>query len=96
MQERLAARLQRGELRHEVVAVDVGDQRAHAEALVELLRRAGAARRIEAARIDHDPDAALHARDRDLLDLAEERARIARSGSFSRSFSRIIIVSSAR
>ena len=77
MDEALARRLQRVEPRHEIVALDVRDDRAQAELLVHRPRRRRAARRIEPAGVHHDLDAALQAARRHLLELPQERAGIA-------------------
>ena len=65
--------------------------------VVERARRRGAAGGIEAAGVDDDPDAALHAGRRPPPPAGAGRCARSRAfGSFSRSLSRIISVSSAR
>src|SRR5581483_1442570 len=72
-----ALRLEHGDPRQEVVPLDVRDPRSNAELRGELVELGGEPGGIQAAGIDHDPDAARDARAEHLLHLPEEGARVA-------------------
>ena len=80
----------------QVVALDVGDGGVEAEAAGDLAQPVGEAGGVEAAGVDDDRHAALERQAEAVLDLPDERARVAERGSFIVSLPRISMVSSAR
>ena len=64
----------------QVVPLHVGDLRGQAEPAGDLAQPGGQPRRVEAARVDDDRDVPVQAGADDLLELAQERPRVARGG----------------
>ena len=80
----------------QVVAVDVGDLRGEAEPAASSRTAAAQPGRVQPAGVGHDLDAALQAGAEDLLQLREERRRVAAGGPLQPALpARISMVSSA-
>ncbi len=77
VREVVAAGLEFGQPGEQVVALDVGDGRVQAAERGEFAEFAGQAGRVEAARVDHDLDAALQAGAEHVAHLGEEGDRVA-------------------